>query len=322
MFAIRPWPIEPLMSVFEGAHGRNNATAATCTEANSVKALRSLPAMGQACQRRSRTEPQPKSKPPTPAQAAPELVVKQHDPKRYNNDYSRFANIEDSDEEEEPQPTGDNTAEELAPPEPPEMGKMNPTQDQRRRIKDDIMELCRKRATENMKQVPEPLVGAEPPNATACKLPPDHKQPVGTLTLEQLAKYSCSNDRMLLSCHGDIFDVSSRPDIYGYGPKSWQAGKDITWSVVTGKEQPNQCNRFYDVFKLDSDHCGRYLQMICSRLLSLQDDFGEPVGRLDQFVNERLLPAAPTNEVEVNILRQKAAENLAKRSDACSAQGS
>lgn len=30
----------------------------------------------------------------------------------------------------------------------------------------------------------------------------------------------------------------------------------------------------------------------------LQDDFGEPVGRLDQFVNERLLPAAPTNEVE------------------------
>ena len=27
---------------------------------------------------------------------------------------------------------------------------------------------------------------------------------------------------------------------------------------------------FYDVFKLDSDHCGRYLQMICARLLSLQ----------------------------------------------------
>ncbi|CAE7333502.1 unnamed protein product [Symbiodinium sp. CCMP2592] len=84
--------------------------------------------MGQACQRRSREELQPKQS-PMPAQAAPELVVKQHDPKRYNNDYSRFANIEDSEEEEEPQSTGVNTAEELAPPEPPEMGKMNPTQD-------------------------------------------------------------------------------------------------------------------------------------------------------------------------------------------------
>ena len=69
---------------------------------------------------------------------------------------------------------------------------------------------------------------------------------VGTIDLQQLAKYSCSNDRMLLSCYGDIFDVSSRPDLYGWGPKSWQAGKDITWSVVTGKEKPDQCNRFWE----------------------------------------------------------------------------
>ncbi|CAE7319747.1 unnamed protein product [Symbiodinium natans] len=248
--------------------------------------------MGQVCQRRA---PAKEAKPAALAQAAQELVAKQHDPKRYNNDYSRFANIEDSEEEEAPR-ADDNSAEEQTPPEPPEMGKMNPTQEQRRRIKEDIMELCRKRAAEDVRQVPERLTEEEMPKA--AKLPPDHKQPVGTLTVEQLAKYSCSNDRMLMSCHGDIFDVSSRPDVYGYGPKSWQAGKDITWSVVTGKEKPNQCNRFYDVFKLDSDHCGRYLQMICARLLSLQEDFGEPVGRLDQFVNERLLPAAPTDEVE------------------------
>ena len=63
----------------------------------------------------------------------------------------------------------------------------------------------------------------------------DHLKVIGTIDLQQLSKYSCSNDRMLLSCHGDIFDVSSRPDLYGWGPKSWQAGKDITWSVVTGK---------------------------------------------------------------------------------------
>ena len=132
----------------------------------------------------------------------------------------------------------------------------------------------------------------------ASKLPKDHMQKVGTIDLQQLAKYSCSNDRMLVSCHGDIFDVSSRPDIYGWGPKSWQAGKDITWSVVTGNEKPDQCNRFYDVFKLDPEHISRYLTLICQRLVTLQDEFGKPVGRLDKFLNERYLPAAPQAEIE------------------------
>eukprot|EP00438_Fugacium_kawagutii_P034456 Skav206308 [mRNA] locus=scaffold4747:95685:96110:+ [translate_table: standard] len=126
----------------------------------------------------------------------------------------------------------------------------------------------------------------------------DHMRVVGTIDLQQLSKYSCSNDRMLVSCYGDIFDVSSRPDLYGWGPKSWQAGKDITWSVVTGNEKPDQCNRFYDVFKLDPDHISRYLTLICNRLVTLQDEFGKPVGRLDKFLNERHFPAAPQHEIE------------------------
>jgi len=157
----------------------------------------------------------------------------------------------------------------------------------RKMIKESAAGAARLGSEEVAKEIPK-----------ASKLPKDHMQKVGTIDLQQLAKYSCSNDRMLVSCHGDIFDVSSRPDIYGWGPKSWQAGKDITWSVVTGNEKPDQCNRFYDVFKLDPEHISRYLTLICQRLVTLQDEFGKPVGRLDKFLNERYLPAAPQAEIE------------------------
>ena len=68
------------------------------------------------------------------------------------------------------------------------------------------------------------------------------------------------------------------------------------WSLEMRK--PDQCNRFYDVFKLDPEHISRYLTLICQRLVTLQDEFGKPVGRLDKFLNERYLPAAPQAEIE------------------------
>ncbi|CAJ1412501.1 unnamed protein product [Effrenium voratum] len=242
--------------------------------------------MGQVCQRRAREA----------AQApAPEVVLlpKKHDPKRYATDYSRFDNIEDSEEEKE-----DDKAEpqEPEPPEPeePKTGTKNFSQEQRKELKEKFLKLSR-----NMnKEASRAPLPEEPAAPKARSLPKDHMKPVGTISPPELAKYSCSNDRMLLSCYGDIFDVSSRPDVYGWGPKSWQAGKDITWSVVLGQEKPDQCNRFYDMFKLDANHLSRYLTLVCNRLVALQEEFGKPVGRLDKFVHEESLPAAPHQEIE------------------------
>lgn len=68
-------------------------------------------------------------------------------------------------------------------------------------------------------------------------------------------------------------------------------GDDSQWGW---SHQPG----FYDVFKLDPDHISRYLTLICNRLVTLQDEFGKPVGRLDKFLNERHFPAAPQEEIE------------------------
>lgn len=171
----------------------------------------------------------------------------------------------------------------------PEVGVSDDT---RKELKQKFMKMSRKILKEN-------LQAFKPESAPkASKLPRDYKKPVGNLSVQELGMYTCSNERMLLSCYGDIFDVSSRPDVYGWGPKSWQSGKDITWSVVTGQEKPDQCNRFYDLFKLDHEHISRYLTLICNRLVALHDEFGQPVGRLDKFLLERHLPAAPQGEVE------------------------
>merc|ERR1712217_682978 len=153
-------------------------------------------------------------------------------------------------------------------------------------------EIDRLNLIDNMLEVSRDTLGEieidhPPPNV---KLPRDHKQNVGILGVEQLAKYSCSNERMLTSVHGDIYDVSSRPDLYGYGAKSFHAGKDITWGFIIGKITPKTCNLFYDIFKLDEDHLARFLQIICNRIVHLETEFGEPVGRLDKFVRESDLP--------------------------------
>jgi len=157
---------------------------------------------------------------------------------------------------------------------------------------EDMLEVCRNAAEAAGAYFPAPASQRTP------RLPLDHQKSVGVLTVEQLGKYSCSNERMLVSIYGDIYDVSSRPDLYGYGPKSAHSGRDITWGVVTGEETVENCNRFYDIFKLDQDHLGRYLQIVCHRMVAFESEFGEPVGRLEPFVNEWDLPPAPKEEIE------------------------
>eukprot|EP00931_Biecheleriopsis_adriatica_P003898 TRINITY_DN105648_c0_g1_i1.p1 TRINITY_DN105648_c0_g1~~TRINITY_DN105648_c0_g1_i1.p1 ORF type:complete len:285 (+),score=71.11 TRINITY_DN105648_c0_g1_i1:71-856(+) len=256
--------------------------------------------MGQACQRRAAPQEVKAAGAPEKKTAAsePKPAPKPHDPKRYTTDYSRFANIEDSDEEEEKKKEKERV-EAMAELEEDRKAAAgwsgnNPSEAQRCEVVDQMMELCRKTFKEHRAQLG--VDDKEEPKAG--KLPKDYKKPVGIINVKELAKYSCSNDRILLSCYGDIYDVSSRPDQYGYGPKSWMAGKDITWTVITGKETAENCNRFYDLFKLDQDHLARYMQILCGRLVTLQEEFGEPVGRLDRFHNERDLPPAPTDEVE------------------------
>ena len=239
--------------------------------------------MGQICQRRAQVEA-PSAAPPTQT-----LMPKKHDPKRYATDYSRFDQIDDSDEEvKETKPEEQELPEE-------EPSEQNPSDTQRRDLKEKFMKISRKMLRDTTAHLRDDAPEEKP---KAANLPKDHKKPVGTISVTDLAKYSCSNDRMLVSCYGDIFDVSSRPDVYGWGPKSWQSGKDITWLTVTGNEKPDQCNRFYDLFKLDPNHISRYLTLICNRLLALENEFGKPVGRLEKFEYERYLPAAPQNEVE------------------------
>jgi len=199
--------------------------------------------------------------------------------KSYDIDYSKWKDLEDSDDE-----GGKGAAEPNVRVSSSLKKGMDWTGPK------DMLELCTKVYEEDMFQEPEP--------PKAASLPRDHMRPMGIMTLSDLGKYTCSNERMLVSVYGDIHDVSSRPDIYGYGPKSFQSGKDVTWSVIVGDETPQQCNRFYDIFKLDEDHLKRYLQIVCQRLVQLRETCGEPVGRLENFVNERMLPPPPKDEVE------------------------
>mmetsp|Transcript_33874 Transcript_33874/g.97423 ORF Transcript_33874/g.97423 Transcript_33874/m.97423 type:complete len:395 (-) Transcript_33874:166-1350(-) len=212
-------------------------------------------------------------------------------------DYSKWAGLEDSDDDR--RDAADAADDDRGVPEPPgdlgaDSSEPFPSQAERLRIVEDMLELCRNSVAANRKEAD--LKDADAPRAS--RLPPDHRKSVGVLSVEQLGKYSCSNDRMLVSIYGDIYDVSHRPDLYGFGAKAVQAGKDITWAVVTGSERGDNYNRFYDIFKLDEEHLRRYLQIICLRMVQLSEQFGEPVGRLRPFVEEWKLPAPPTDEIE------------------------
>jgi len=208
-------------------------------------------------------------------------------------DYSKWEQLQDSEDEEDElaEPATSSTRyqdDDRAKLRQKEWKGRYWSESDRNSMVDDMLAVCR----DSLGFVPLD----EPPRHV--KLPPDHRKDVGILTVAQLATYSCSNERMLTSVHGDIYDVSSRPDLYGNGPKSFHSGKDITWGLIIGSVTPKTCNLFYDIFKLDEDHMTRFLQIICNRIVHLETEFGEPVGRLDKFVRESELPPPPLEDID------------------------
>lgn len=138
------------------------------------------------------------------------------------------------------------------------------------------------------------------PRPNGVKVPPDFRQPVGTLTRKQLAEKDSKSSRMLLSIHGDLFDVSDRPDKYGEnGPYWYMTGHDITWSFVCADDAQEQLDRYYDNFKIQpKEKSERKLQGLLSWWAFYEKEYGQPVGRLDVYQTEWTLPPPPEDGLE------------------------
>lgn len=88
------------------------------------------------------------------------------------------------------------------------------------------------------------------PRPESVDVPDDWQQPVGVLSPEELAEYNCSNPRLLLCVHGDIFDVSDRPDKYGPdAPYNTMSGHDITWALWSGYDDEAEWDKYYDLYQ-------------------------------------------------------------------------
>lgn len=247
---------------------------------------------------------------PDKAKAAQEPA--QSKKRDYSINYSKWKDIVDSDEEEEKKKEykliESKPADGVKEVGDPVLGFDVP-QEQRDELLLDMIEVVSKMQQENKDQILTefqsknlPTPDAEDKKVLGDRLPPDYEEPVGVISLEQLHQYTCSNDRMLVSVYGRIFDVSCRPDEYGNGPKSWYSGHDITWALVCNDAQPKMkdIDRFYDIFKARSeDQLNRLLRLQAHFLSIYQKCFTE-VGRLDKFDvgKEALLPEPPTLEVE------------------------
>lgn len=132
------------------------------------------------------------------------------------------------------------------------------------------------------------------------KLPADYRKHVGSLTVEQLGEYGCNNKdgRYMLAVYGNIFDVSDRPDKYNAeGPYASLTGKDLTWGLFTGVDTEEFCNRFYDLFKA-KDMGKDKMSGLCSWWAWYENEYGDPIGILEPYLDEEKLPAPPLEEVE------------------------
>jgi len=136
------------------------------------------------------------------------------------------------------------------------------------------------------------------PRPKKCALPPDHRQNVGKVSPEELGTYNCHSNRILVCVHGDIFDVSDRPDKYSENGPYWEiAGQDITWALLCGNDVAANYNQYYDVFKIQPPGTlDRKLQGLCSWWAYYATEYGDPVGRLDVYEDEWRLPCPPVIE--------------------------
>mmetsp|Transcript_85004 Transcript_85004/g.243956 ORF Transcript_85004/g.243956 Transcript_85004/m.243956 type:complete len:518 (+) Transcript_85004:234-1787(+) len=132
------------------------------------------------------------------------------------------------------------------------------------------------------------------------EVPKDFRQPVGTLTAKELAAKNCASNRMLLCIHGDLFDVSDRPDKYGKdGPYHYMTGHDMTWGLVVGDDAEEFLDKYYDIFKVTpKEKADRKLQGLMSWWAFYENEYGEPVGRLDIYQKEWELPPPPSGSMD------------------------
>lgn len=133
------------------------------------------------------------------------------------------------------------------------------------------------------------------PKAGSVDLPPDYKKPVGNISPKEFRKYNCESKRMLLCVHGDLFDVSDRPDKYSKDGPYWaMVGHDITWGLVCGNDDAVTYDQYFDVFKIEpKDMMERKLQGLISWWCFYDKEYGAPVGRLDVYEEEWKLPTPP-----------------------------
>jgi len=134
------------------------------------------------------------------------------------------------------------------------------------------------------------------PRPAHVDLPEDHRQPVGVLTAQELSAYNGSQGgRLLLGVHGDLFDVSDRPDKYGpEGPYSSMAGHDITWALWSGYDVDEEWDKHFDLHKArPKEERDRRFQGLMSWWAFFEQEYGSPVGRLDAYEQEWTLAAPP-----------------------------
>jgi len=128
-------------------------------------------------------------------------------------------------------------------------------------------------------------------------LPTNHGMLVGTLTPTELAELgsASASGRLLVSVHGDIFDVSDRPDKYGAdGPYSSMAGHDMTWALWSGLDDDDQLDKYFDLHRAaTAEERDRRLQGLMSWWAFFEQEYGCPVGRLSAYEAEWQLPAPP-----------------------------
>jgi len=160
------------------------------------------------------------------------------------------------------------------------------------------------------------LEGAHVPMArpTNVKCPPDFRHKVGVLSIEELAEFRATNARKLMSVYGLIFDVSDRPDKYAVGsPYEELTGKDITWGLACGDDSPYNANKFYDMFKRPErdggdilnkgkkspDYDALYVRIagLLGWIEHFKQEYGDPVGELDLYLQEDALSFPPEIEV-------------------------
>merc|ERR1719330_666853 len=199
----------------------------------------------------------------------------------------------------------------------------NPSEQERQRLKQVLANMFREKYEELAREMAEvnatkstlevagqyskeqkmglQLTGAHRPmpRPEHVDLPEKYKQPMGVMSVEDLAQYSWENPqgRYMISVYGNVFDVSDRPDKYGPGgPYTELTGVDITWGLFTGVDSEEYPNRFYDLFKA-KDMGTDKLAGVCSWLGWYWTEYGEPVGTLEPYTREAELPAPPLEEV-------------------------